>query len=68
MYRRPGQTAVDWCVQFHDTHQGTTYSEEDLSRMIDNVRSMDREVQHLINMKWGRCSAWKALQHTVSGV
>ena len=51
VYRCAGQSAVDWCVRFHDTHQGTAYSDKDLSKIIDDVRGVDKDVQHLINTR-----------------
>ena len=68
VYRRTGQSAVDWCVHFYDTHHGAAYSDKDLSKIIDDVRGVDKDVQHLVNTRRNKISAWKALQFTVSGV
>ena len=49
VYRRQGQTAEDWCLRFYNTHVDAAYSEKDLSKIIDDVRGVDKEIQWLVN-------------------
>ena len=68
MYRHLGQTAKDWCLRFYDTHVNAAYSDQDLSKIIDDIRGVDKEVQWLINTRQNAITAWQALGCTVAGM
>ena len=68
VHRCPGQSAVEWCIRFYNTYKGTTYADGDLSKMLNDTASVDKDIQHLVNTRQNTISAWQALQHTISGV
>ena len=66
MHRHPDKTAEDWCVSFYKAHANAAYMDQDLSKIIDDVRGADKDIQWLLNTKQHNIMAWQALMCTVT--
>ena len=68
VYRCQGQTAQDYCLRYYNTHKHSAYSLQDLSKILDDIRGIDKEIEWLVNTRGGTITSWEVLKETVARV